>query len=219
MVPIMAVAGENKGALILRKHMEIAGVTHPRLLESSATRMPVGFRSWRDTGITWAAIDGVDLHKLQRRAGHDDVNTTLAYMKEAEDRAKLRGRVFPALPNSMVWPSVRPSDSGKQVPYCAGGGSRTGNDSEHFYDEAENKRGTASDNGTAAALGDGKVSDSDSLSSVAHEDLTEALDLATALAAMTTGGARRTAERLVRLFDRALGEGGAVIDLDARRRR
>lgn len=109
-VPVMAIAGENKGALILRNHMATAGVTHPRLIESSATRMPVGFRSWRDTGITWAAIDGVDLHKLQRRSGHDDVNTTLSYVKEAEDRAKLRGRVFPALPNGLVWPNVRPNE-------------------------------------------------------------------------------------------------------------
>jgi integrase len=102
-VPVMEIAGENKGALILRNHMALAGVTHPRLTESSATRMPVGFRSWRDTGITWSAIDGVDIHKLQRRSGHDDVNTTLAYVKEAEDREKLCGRVFPALPNGLVW--------------------------------------------------------------------------------------------------------------------
>lgn len=75
------------------------------LTENDATRMPVGFRSWRDTGIAWAAIGGVDVHKLQRRAGHDDINTTLAYVKEAEDRPKLHGRVFPTLPNELAWPS------------------------------------------------------------------------------------------------------------------
>jgi hypothetical protein len=60
-----------------------------------------------------SAIDGVDLPKLQRRAGHDDVNTTLAYVKEAEEshRSTLRGRVLPALPNAVVWPSVRPSNT------------------------------------------------------------------------------------------------------------
>jgi integrase len=106
--PIMETTGENKGAALLRVHLELAGVTHPRLTEDTATRMPVGFRSWRDSGVTWAAIDGVDVHKLQRRAGHDDIATTAAYVKEAEDRGKLRGRVFPALPNDLVWPSVRP---------------------------------------------------------------------------------------------------------------
>ncbi|MBX3205486.1 MAG: tyrosine-type recombinase/integrase [Labilithrix sp.] len=110
MLPIMARSGENKGAGMLREHLELAGVTHPRLTEDSATRMRVGFRSWRDTGITWSAIDGVDVHKLQRRAGHDDINTTLGYVKEAEDREKLHGKVFPALPNELVWPSVWPNE-------------------------------------------------------------------------------------------------------------
>ena len=44
-VPVMEIAGENKGALILQTHMERAGVLHPRLTESTATRMLVGFRS------------------------------------------------------------------------------------------------------------------------------------------------------------------------------
>lgn len=104
-VPIIEVAGENKGATFLRTHLALAKVSHPRLIEDSSTRMPVGFRSWRDTGITWAAIDGVDVHKLQRRAGHDDINTTLGYVKEAEDRDKLRGKAFPTLPNELVWTS------------------------------------------------------------------------------------------------------------------
>lgn len=72
--------------------------------------MPIGFRSWRDTGITWAAIEGVSLQTLQRRAGHDDPKTTSGYVKEAEDRPKLRGRTFPMLPADLVWPSVRPSE-------------------------------------------------------------------------------------------------------------
>src|SRR5262249_23518023 len=108
-VPIIERAGENKAALILRDHRATAGVTHPRLTESSAPQMPIGFRSWRDTGITWAAIDGVDVYKLQRRAGHDSVETTGGYVKEAEDREKLRGRVFPTLPNELVWPNVWPN--------------------------------------------------------------------------------------------------------------
>jgi hypothetical protein len=46
--------------------LEIAKVTRPRLTENSATTMHVGFRSWRDTGITWLALAGVDVAKMQR---------------------------------------------------------------------------------------------------------------------------------------------------------
>jgi len=110
-VPIMSVTGENRGAALLREHLELADVTHPRLTVDNDTHMPIGFRSWRDTGITWTAIEGVDVSKLQRRAGHDDINTTLGYVKEAEDREKLRGRVFPTLPESLVCPSLWPSET------------------------------------------------------------------------------------------------------------
>jgi hypothetical protein len=39
--------------------------------------MHVGFRSWRDTGVTWLALAGVDVAKMQRRAGHDHMTTTI----------------------------------------------------------------------------------------------------------------------------------------------
>jgi hypothetical protein len=55
--------------------------------------MPIGFRSWRDTGITWDAIEGVDVAKLQRRAGHDDIATTLAYVKEPRTAQAPRPRL------------------------------------------------------------------------------------------------------------------------------
>lgn len=152
----MESTGENKGAALLRVHLELAGVTHPRLTEDTATRLPVGFRSWRDTGITWAAIDGVDVHKLQRRAGHDDIATTAAYVKEAEDRGKLRGRVFPALPNRLVWPNdwprneaARPEKKASRVPEegveaAVQRGERTRNAAsarEHAPSETSNRSG------------------------------------------------------------------------------
>lgn len=43
--------------------------------------MHVGFRSWRDTGITWLALAGIDVAKIQRRAGHDHITTTIGYVK------------------------------------------------------------------------------------------------------------------------------------------
>jgi len=52
----------------MRAHLRTAGVTHARLFTDDATQMPIGFRSWRDTGITWLALAGVDVMKMQRRA-------------------------------------------------------------------------------------------------------------------------------------------------------
>ncbi len=110
-VPIFEQVSVHRIAELLRSHLALAGVNHPRLLDNTSTHMPIGFRSWRDTGITWAAIEGVSLQTLQRRAGRDDPKTTSGYVKEAEDRPKLRGRTFPMLPADPVWPNVRPSEA------------------------------------------------------------------------------------------------------------
>jgi hypothetical protein len=61
----------------MRAHLRTAGVTHPRVFTDDATQMPIGFRSWRDTGITWLALASVDVIKMQRRAGHDTIQTTM----------------------------------------------------------------------------------------------------------------------------------------------
>ena len=66
--------------------------------------MHVGFRSWRDTGITWLALAGVDVAKIQRRAGHDDIATTIGYVKAAEDVSGSIGAPFPPLPACLVSP-------------------------------------------------------------------------------------------------------------------
>lgn len=64
--------------------------------------MMVGFRSWRDTGITWLALAGIDLAKMQRRAGHEDITTTMRYVKAAEDMSGTIGEPFPPLPSELV---------------------------------------------------------------------------------------------------------------------
>jgi hypothetical protein len=110
-VPIFEQTSVHRAAELMRSHLALAGVNHPRLLDNTSTHMPIGFRSWRDTGITWSAIEGVSLQTLQRRAGHDDPKTTSGYVKEAEDRPKLRGQVFPTLPADLVWPNVQPSEA------------------------------------------------------------------------------------------------------------
>ena len=131
LVPIMSRWGENQRAVKTREHLSTAGVTRPRLTENTATTMHVGFRSWSDTGITWLALAGVDAAKMQRRAGHDHITTTIGYVKAAEDVTGKIGDPFPPLPACLVQPSQadrakdwakrrgRPPKAGKNRPIAA----------------------------------------------------------------------------------------------------
>jgi hypothetical protein len=75
----------------------------------------LNFRSWRDTGITWLAIAGVDATKMLRRAGHDTISTTLGYVKMAEDLTGTIGEPFPPLPPALV-EGAPPSDGPRGGP-------------------------------------------------------------------------------------------------------
>lgn len=101
-LPVLAGLNENRRAGWMRKHFEVAKLDRPRLKEESTTTMMVNFRSWRDTGITWLALMGVDVAKMQRRAGHDSISTTLGYVKMAEDLTGSIGDPFPALPAELL---------------------------------------------------------------------------------------------------------------------
>jgi integrase len=63
-VPLMAERCENLRSICLRRHCAHAKVTRSRLTEQTATTMKINFRSWRDTGITWLALAGVDVAKM-----------------------------------------------------------------------------------------------------------------------------------------------------------
>ncbi len=104
LLPIVSQRSEFERAKTTRAHLAEAGVTRPRLYENTATTMHVGFRSWRDTGVTWLALAGVDVAKMQRRAGHDHVTTTIGYVKAAEDVTGSIGEPFPPLPACLVSP-------------------------------------------------------------------------------------------------------------------
>ena len=56
--------------------------------------------------ITWLALSNVDVGKMQRRAGHDSLETTMGYVKAAEDLSGAAGQPFPALPAGLLWPSL-----------------------------------------------------------------------------------------------------------------
>ena len=66
---------------------------------------------------------------MQRRCGHEDIDTTHGYVKMAEDLSGTIGEPFPPLPGGLVW--NRPESSRDDINlqftevYGAGGGNRT----------------------------------------------------------------------------------------------
>ena len=101
-VPALAGADDNKLAIIMRQHFALAKCERPRLIASSAAELRLRFRSWRDAGITWAIVRGDDLVKVQRRAGHRLIATTMRYIVEAENAGAAFGIPFPPLPAALV---------------------------------------------------------------------------------------------------------------------
>ncbi|MGA2448107.1 MAG: site-specific integrase [Polyangiaceae bacterium] len=104
----------------LRKYLEWSGVKRADLFADDDTRRPISFHDLRHTGITWRAIRGDDLLKIQRAAGHDDSKTTQRYINEAETfEGQSFGEPFPTVPLSLL--SIFGSNSG----FVAVGNSRT----------------------------------------------------------------------------------------------
>ena len=97
-VPILGAVPRDTLAARTRRHLLAAGVVRDALHVSSLTMARANFRSWRDSGITWLAMVGLDSSRIMRRAGHDDVGTTMRYVKLAEDPAGELGEPFGALP-------------------------------------------------------------------------------------------------------------------------
>ncbi len=89
-------------AVALRKHLRVAGVQREDLFVNDATRKNMTFHDLRASGITWAAVRGDDLSKIQRRAGHSAPSTTDLYIREAETARVGFGEVFPPLPETLL---------------------------------------------------------------------------------------------------------------------
>jgi integrase len=101
-VPVLAATNENRLAIIMRDHFELAGCLRARLTARSNAELRLRFRSWRDAGITWSIVRGDDFVKVQRRAGHKLSATTQRYIVEAENRGATFGVPFPELPACLL---------------------------------------------------------------------------------------------------------------------
>jgi integrase len=111
-VPMLDAFGDDHLAEKFREHLLVAKVDPlcAALHATTSTHVQSNFRSCRDSGITWLAMTGIDSAKIVRRAGHDDHNTTMGYVKLAEDLTGNLGPPFGPLPEGLVSPdsAVRP---------------------------------------------------------------------------------------------------------------
>ena len=106
--PVLSTVADNSLGELFREHMATAGVDRESYRAGTRTHALTNFRSWRDSGITWLAMMGLGVDRMMRRAGHDVVQTTMGYMKLAEDMTGELGAPFGPLPQGLV-DGVRPS--------------------------------------------------------------------------------------------------------------
>ena len=92
----------------LRKYLAWAGVTRAELFADDATRKQITWHDLRATGITWMAIRGDEPQRIMHRAGHENMATTMGYVREAEALEYLRSDVFPPLPPELFLPGILP---------------------------------------------------------------------------------------------------------------
>ncbi|HEY3818378.1 MAG TPA: tyrosine-type recombinase/integrase [Polyangiaceae bacterium] len=115
-VPVLSQANANKVAIVMREHFALAGCERARLTTRSNAELRLRFRSWRDAGITWSIVRGDDVVKVQRRAGHKLIGTTLRYVVESENRGATFGEPFPPLPACMLGlPKLLPKDDPSEL--------------------------------------------------------------------------------------------------------
>lgn len=115
-VPLMSTVPENTLADIFRGHLALANVTRDELRRDTLTHVQANFRSCRDSGLTYLAMTGLGVDKISRRAGHDTIQTTMGYLKQAEDLSGDLGVPFGPLPESLIgnWPNwVPPSQDSR----------------------------------------------------------------------------------------------------------
>jgi integrase len=98
----------------LRMFLRRAKVNRAELHASDATRKPLGWHDLRASCATWLAVRGEEPLKIMQRLGHRNFNTTMLYVREAEQLREGFGDPFPALPDSVLQ-SPRPQVEGDRV--------------------------------------------------------------------------------------------------------
>jgi integrase len=85
-----------------RKYLQWAGVTRAELFACDKTRKNITFHDLRATAATWMALRGDDPIKIMRRCGHENMETTMIYVREAEHLGPSVGEPFPKIPVELL---------------------------------------------------------------------------------------------------------------------
>lgn len=97
-----------------RLGVPLAGLERDALHKRTLTHVSSNFRLCRDSGVTWLAMSGLAVDKIMRRAGHNTYDTTMGYVKLAEDLSRSLGAPLGPLPASLrgnrTGPGTRPSN-------------------------------------------------------------------------------------------------------------
>lgn len=88
----------------LRQYLRWAGVHRAELYRTTATSKQVTWHDLRATGATWMAIRGDEPQRIMARCGHENMATTMGYVREAESLNVPRHTVFPVLPAALNCP-------------------------------------------------------------------------------------------------------------------
>ena len=88
----------------LKRYLRLAGVSRAELFGAGGTTCPVRWHDLRATGITWAIVRGDNPAVVAHRAHHTNINTTMEYIREAENLRATFGNVFPELPPCVIEP-------------------------------------------------------------------------------------------------------------------
>jgi integrase len=86
----------------LRRWLKRAGVDRHELHHTTPTSRPIRFHDLRATGVTWLAIRNDPPLEIQRRAGHQNFETTQKYIRLADALRAGFGTVFPSLPPELL---------------------------------------------------------------------------------------------------------------------
>ncbi|MDI1484491.1 site-specific integrase [Polyangium sp. y55x31] len=95
-----------------RLAMQTAGLDRPDLYIADDLHKRMTFHDLRATGITWMAMRGDSTHVIMQRAGHQNFNSTLVYIREGEALRGNAGEVFPPLPACLLVPAGEGSAGG-----------------------------------------------------------------------------------------------------------
>jgi integrase len=86
----------------LRRWLWKANVRRSELHLSTGSSRSIVFHDLRATGATWMAVRGDEAMKIMQRCGHENIDTTMGYVRTAEAVREGFGGVFPPLPDVLL---------------------------------------------------------------------------------------------------------------------